>query len=191
MVFKKLPILTPRLLIRGPEVSDLPQLLSAMRESRAELQRWMGWAKPWPTDSEIANLLTQSVANFVGSARHKRFECFDRITGRFLVSLGCTISKDNPSHYHISYWARTGDMGKGYTTEAVTALCQYLFAEADATMLETGHEIGNDASRRVIEKCGFSFQRTIAKPLHNDPDTIRHEHIFIMTNQPSNLEPRV
>lgn len=45
----------------------------------------------------------------------------------------------------------------GFTTEAVKALIVYLFEQKEMQRLTCGHFSFNQASRRVIEKCGFTY----------------------------------
>jgi ribosomal-protein-alanine N-acetyltransferase len=57
----------------------------------------------------------------------------------------------------IGYGLAEPYRGSGYATEAVEAMCEWLFAEAGATVITaTGIEADNPASRRVLEKLGFT-----------------------------------
>lgn len=49
------------------------------------------------------------------------------------------------------YW------NNGYMTEAVKLILEYIFTKTDCEILEVGHHVGNFASKRVIEKCGFNY----------------------------------
>ena len=49
------------------------------------------------------------------------------------------------------YW------GRGLMPEAVNAVCAYCFANLGYDFVSAGYFLGNDQSRRAIEKCGFSF----------------------------------
>ena len=55
--------------------------------------------------------------------------------------IGYVLSKD--------YWNR------GLMTEAVKAVCEYLFNKLDYDFLLCGHYLFNEQSKRVQEKCGF------------------------------------
>lgn len=50
--------------------------------------------------------------------------------------------------------------GKGYMTEALEAMVRFGFDRKKAEVLAVGHEVGNEGSRRVIEKCGFRHEGT-------------------------------
>jgi len=51
--------------------------------------------------------------------------------------------------------------GKGYATEAVSALVDYLFRSYPINRVECGVSVGNQASLRVAEKCGFVREGTL------------------------------
>ena len=59
--------------------------------------------------------------------------------------------------YEIGYWIARPFWGRGYAPEAVRALLGLYFAFG-AERLWCAHAEGNDRSRRVIEKCGFSYR---------------------------------
>lgn len=185
-LYPSLPILTPRLCLRGPEPKDSTDITTALEESRPELQRWLNWATPWPSQEETEKWLLQSITDFKNEASHVRFEGFDRQTERFLISLGCT--RMNSECFHISYWARTSAAGNGYVTEAVNALSRYLFDVCGAKRLETGYEIGNIASQRVLEKCGFEYEKDWDNHIANKPGLIRKEKLYVM-NKIDQLPP--
>ena len=174
MKFVELLIVMDRLVIRAPTHTDMDDICAAMDESRIELQKWMAWASPWPDIEQRRQSIRQSIDSFYTNTRHKRFGCFARDTGRFVVSLGCTIMADNK--FHVSYWARTPETGKGYTTEAVRAFVRYLFNDLRAVEINSGHEVGNMASARVLEKCGFVYQGDIENIIA--PGRVRHEKIY-------------
>jgi ribosomal-protein-alanine N-acetyltransferase len=61
--------------------------------------------------------------------------------------------------YEISYQL-FGDhhAGHGYTTEAVSLLVDYLFGRKRVNRMQLNIHPDNAASRRVAEKCGFTFE---------------------------------
>ena len=61
--------------------------------------------------------------------------------------IGYVLSKD--------YW------GQGLMPEAVKAVMDYLFDTVNLDFLIIGHFDWNSRSRRVIEKCGFRYNKTL------------------------------
>ena len=69
---------------------------------------------------------------------------FSDLPGR---EIGYVLSKE--------YW------GQGLMPEAVNAVIRYLFEVENLDFLICGHFARNNRSRRVIEKCGFRYSRTV------------------------------
>lgn len=74
----------------------------------------------------------------------KDYPEFAALQGR---EIGYVLSKD--------YW------GQGLMPEAVKAVTRYLFETENLDFLICGHFERNARSRRVIEKCGFRYSRTV------------------------------
>jgi len=60
----------------------------------------------------------------------------------------------------IGYWIGKPFWGQGYIPEAVRELQRYIFEEMGAPRCWCAHFEENGKSRRVIEKCGFTYQYT-------------------------------
>ena len=61
--------------------------------------------------------------------------------------------KDNA--VEIGYGILPDQEGKGYTTEAVQAMTQWAFDNADVVFIEAETVPENRAAQRILEKCGF------------------------------------
>ncbi len=55
----------------------------------------------------------------------------------------------------LGYWLGQPAWGKGYMTEAATAAVSHYFDTRDVAQIQSSYFVGNDASRRVLEKLGF------------------------------------
>lgn len=64
------------------------------------------------------------------------------------------------SELELGYWIGKPYWGHGYATEAAQALVGRGFAELGLTSIHACHFDGNDRSRRVLDKLGFSYVRT-------------------------------
>ena len=60
----------------------------------------------------------------------------------------------------IGYWIGREYWGNGYAGEAVQALLQRIFTDLDADRVFISCYDINEQSRRVIEKCGFTYHHT-------------------------------
>lgn len=61
----------------------------------------------------------------------------------------------------IGYWVRTGQVGKGFVTEAVNRLTELAFTSLNAKRVEIRCDRINERSRKVAERCGFQLEGTL------------------------------
>ena len=62
----------------------------------------------------------------------------------------------------LVWYLRKESRGKGYITEAVIEIVKFLQG-VGYKRIEAFADIKNTASKRVMEKCGFSFEGTLRK----------------------------
>ncbi len=65
----------------------------------------------------------------------------------------------------IGYGVGSAHWRKGYATEAVKRFLDWLFDEKGMKTVCASYFTGNDASRRVMEKCGMTYSRFSEKEL--------------------------
>jgi len=71
--------------------------------------------------------------------------------------------------YELSYMLfGSRHAGHGYTTEAVRLMSRYLFHGKRVNRLQLIIHPGNEASKRVAVKCGFSFEGVMRQAWFND-----------------------
>ncbi len=84
-------------------------------------------------------------------------------TGRLIGILSLFDEKDGACE--IGYGLGSDHWGHGYATEAVKRFLRYLFDERGCHTVYASCFPGNDASRRVMEKCGMRYDRFSEKEL--------------------------
>lgn len=72
---------------------------------------------------------------------------------------------DSPGDVEVGYVIAPSHAGRGYATEAVSALVDTVFNLSEVRTLTANVRTINPASRRVLEKCGFAFDGTGLKNL--------------------------
>jgi RimJ/RimL family protein N-acetyltransferase len=70
-------------------------------------------------------------------------------------------SKPEIPMFEIGYWLETAWTKQGYTTEMVDALTNFAFKSFNAARVQIITQVGNEASRRVAEKCCFILEATL------------------------------
>lgn len=78
-------------------------------------------------------------------------------TGEFVGCCGLRPYKSEEGIYEIGVHLRKALWGQGYAPEATQAVMRYAFHTLGVKALFAGHNPGNAASRRVLEKLGFRY----------------------------------
>ena len=84
-------------------------------------------------------------------------------TGRLIGIL--TVFDETEDSCEIGYCIGSGYWRKGYATEAVKRFLNYLFEEKGLKTVYASYFMGNEASKRVMEKCGMEYDRFSPKEL--------------------------
>ncbi|GKV54118.1 N-acetyltransferase [Sporosarcina sp. NCCP-2222] len=79
-------------------------------------------------------------------------------TGEFIGFCNTGIKEELPvPNREVAYAMSTRHSSKGYTSQAVKGLVNYLFTHTDVTQVNAVVLPNNIASKRVVEKCGFQW----------------------------------
>lgn len=103
--------------------------------------------------------------------------------GKAIGSLG--IEAYNEEHYpelegyqgrEIGYVLNRNYWGRGLMPEAVQEAIRWLFEEENLEFIIIGHFDWNNQSRRVIEKCGFTYNKTLPyrTPFGKDENSVEY-----------------
>jgi RimJ/RimL family protein N-acetyltransferase len=145
------PVLkTERLILRAPETADAADLTRLADNIKVAA---MMTGMPHPYTCADAETFIRRVAE------PDRTGCTYAVTSRHANSiLGCAgLTFDRDNRLQLGFWLGEPHWGKGYATEAAHALVDLAFDNLNVARLHTRCRVSNNASRRVIEKCGFQF----------------------------------
>ena len=145
---------TPRLLLRPFRESDVEDLYAYA--SVDGVGQMAGW-KPHASIDESRNVLNMFIRE------KKTLALVWQETGTVIGSLGLeTIDKSLPlpeslQGREIGYALSKDYWGRGLMPEAVKAVIDFCFHTWQFDYLTCGHFLWNHQSRRVVEKCGFTY----------------------------------
>lgn len=74
-----------------------------------------------------------------------------------LVGSGGVFYHPDTGEWHFGYNVRRDAWGRGYATEAMKRIIAFAHQELNAKDFISEHALENEASGRVIEKCGLRF----------------------------------
>jgi RimJ/RimL family protein N-acetyltransferase len=170
---------TPHLIIRTPVLEDAPALNTAVHASVAELRPWMPWAQQLPTIAETAENLAEAIAQTVAD-RDYRMLLFTR-DGTLVGSSGLhDIDWRKPSG-EIGYWVDTRHAGRGYASEATTAIADYAREVMGLRRIQIVVSDTNSRSWRIAERCGFTLEGVLLEHRINPDGNLDHTRIYART----------
>lgn len=141
---------TPRLRLRPWSDADASALFDLARDPR--IGTLCGW-KPFECIDDAHEALSTVLA------APDSYAVTLASTGEIVGSIALRIDRDSPEARvaDIGYWIGAPYWGKGYATEAGKAIIDRARELSVKTMVLKYFD-GNDASRRVSEKLGFTWQ---------------------------------
>jgi|GEM_PF-1178434 len=156
--------------LRPLAVTDAPGLVEAISESLTELKRFMTWAHiPQTVESQVERIGRALSPGLSGA--DLPLGLFTARGNRFLATAGLfPCARLNPNALEVGYWVRTSEAGRGLATLSAQALIVYAFEALEVDRIVIGHDPQNDASRRVVEKCGFVFEGILRNALARPSD---------------------
>jgi RimJ/RimL family protein N-acetyltransferase len=92
------------------------------------------------------------------------FAIVDRVTGAFSGCIGPRF-RGHPGVGDVGYWVAERAWGRGLASEAVRLVAYLCFTHLAAERLVAQVFVGNDASRRVLEKNHFRCLRTLPQAI--------------------------
>jgi ribosomal-protein-alanine N-acetyltransferase len=147
---------TPRLVLRPLELGDADALF--LYASDPEVSKLLSW-DPHPDRGATVEFLEHMIA-----AREASTNIGWAITSDGkpigVISLeGITwqLRAWRVDRAELGYWLGRPFWGKGYMSEAATAVLAFAFEQLGLHKVTIGCVDGNDASRAIIEKLGFRF----------------------------------
>jgi RimJ/RimL family protein N-acetyltransferase len=149
------PIHTSRLLIRPMRLDDAPAL--AARRSDPEVARYQTWIPPYPL--ERAEKMVAEIVAMDGPAPEEWWMATiaDPDTDAPLGDLVVHTTWEGRTA-EIGYTLASQHWGKGYATEALAALVDWLFEALAVTRIFGMLHPDNPASAMVMERTGFLFE---------------------------------
>jgi RimJ/RimL family protein N-acetyltransferase len=145
---------TPRLLLRPGFPEDARALAATIADE--EIVRNLATA-PWPYGMRDAEAFLASPRDPVLPS----LLAFERTAGAARLVGACRLGRRPSGSIELGYWIARPFWGRGFATEASTALIDIARA-LGLKQIEASHFIDNPASARVLDKLGFESTGLIA-----------------------------
>ena len=144
---------TERLIIDPIRESDRQDYFENISHDRKVLETFICRYAETPEEVDISPY----------TGREDMFAIRLKETGRLIGIVLYFGAKDDACE--IGYGLGSSWWGRGYATEAVRRFIDYCFGEKGFRTVCASFFTGNEASRRVMEKCGMTFSRFAEKEL--------------------------
>jgi RimJ/RimL family protein N-acetyltransferase len=174
-------LLTPRLSLSPPKPGDGVAVNRAIVESFAELHQWMPWAATLPTAIESERFAREAAIRY---QRREDLPLFMRLrdTGEFIGASGMHRIDWTVPRFEIGYWCRTSRVGRGYVSEAVTAITRFAFETLHAARVEIRTDIANSRSFKIAERLGFTLEGILRRDSRTPKGELRDTRLYAMTD---------
>ncbi|MDT7547563.1 MAG: hypothetical protein QOE99_3673 [Actinomycetota bacterium] len=160
-------IRTARLLLRAFDLGDLETLLAEVQDP--EVPRWTRMPSPY-TEQDGREWLGTTAPGQWAAGTGTPFAVVELASGRLVGSIG--LHDITGGSAEIGYWCARDARGQGLMTEAVTAVSAWGFETLGLERIAWYAGVGNWASRRLAERCGYTIEGVL--PLGMEQ---RGEHI--------------
>ena len=174
-----MPLETERLFFRRWEESDVEDLYEAA--SNPEVGPPAGW--PPHKSMEESLEIIRNVLNGPEAYAICLKENGKPIGTIELRLNGRTDMTDKDDECELGYWLAREFWGQGIMPEAAKEMLRYAFEDLGMTKVWCGYYDGNNKSKRVQEKCGFTHQWTTEGLEVKQMNEIRTGHVNMLTKE--------
>ncbi len=170
---------TQRLILRGWRDEDAPSLFKYASDSR------VGPVAGWLPHRDVA--YSRAVIRTIFASRETYAICLAQNVNEPIGSIGLTLEGSperplGPSEAELGYWVGVPFWGRGIATEASKEMLRHAFEDLELERVFAGYFRGNERSKAVQLKCGFSFHHTNEKCEVPMLSEFRTEHINVITS---------
>lgn len=150
-----------RIKLIPPSLDIQPKVLSAILESKSELEVYLPWIKYSLTVEESLQGMKSAIKNFEAFKNELRYFLINKENDELLGAIGLVFKDGSVPSFEIGYWLKSSSYGKGYISEAIGILERYAFEELGAKRLEIRTDETNIKSKAVALRCGYNYEGTL------------------------------
>ncbi len=149
---------TDRLILRRFEYSDIDSML---RNWIADEKTQYDYGEPYyPAAEDVRNLFDTKYIVSYSREDYYRWAVIEKISGECIGQIAFFKVDSDNRQGEIEYVIGPDFQGKGYATEMTKAVIRFGFEKIGFHRIEIDCRTENEASQRVIEKCGLTYEGT-------------------------------
>lgn len=150
-----------RVTLRPVGADDAEWVFDAVHANEAIL-RWICWAGPESVEELLERYSEWRRGE--GAAADYQLAVCENATGRGVGTISLKL-REAPGRGELGYWIATDAQGRGYAGEAVELATALAFERLGAEVLFAWVFVGNEPSRRLLERNGFRLEFTSTAPV--------------------------
>lgn len=150
---------TLRLILRRYVIEDAAAMYRNWAADE-EVTKYLTW--PPHSSQEISQGIIEDWVNRYPSKKYYHWAIVLKDHGTEPIGdIAVVNMKENISMAHIGYCIGKAWWQQGITSEALKAVIDYLFDQADVNRIEARHDPRNPNSGKVMKKCGMQYEGTL------------------------------
>ena len=144
---------TARLVLRRFTAADLPAFVAY--RSDPEIARYQGWEAPYPVERAQRMLAELALEHPDTPGRWFQFAVALAATDELLGDCGAFVPLDQPCQAEVGFTFAAAHQGRGYATEAVRRLLDYLFLDRAKHRVVASCDDRNARSAALLRRVGM------------------------------------
>lgn len=149
---------TPRLILREFALDDARAMYKNWA-SDPEVTKFLTW--PAHSSPEVTERVLKSWVDGYEKDDFYQWAIVPKELGEPAGSISVVSRKDAAGIAHIGYCIGKQWWHRGFTSEALRAVIDFLFDEVGVQRVEARHDINNPHSGGVMRKCGMKYEGTL------------------------------
>lgn len=151
---------TDRLMLRRFSMDDAQDMFDNWAND-IDVCKYLTW---YPhKDVEVTKEILKSWIDLYEEKNFYNWGIVVKETNRLIGNISVVESSEELGSLTIGYCISKQDWNKGYTSEALKRVIQYLIEEVEADIIVSRHSIDNPNSGKVMEKAGMKFEGVLRK----------------------------
>lgn len=171
---------TERLILRKFKISD----------DEAMLKYWIADEKiqslysetVYTTKAEVDELLEKYINSYQKNDYY-RWAIIEKNSGECIGQIAYFLVDSKNNFAEIEYCIGSDFQCKGYATEATKAVIQYGFDKINLHKVQICTKTINKPSKRVIEKCGFTYEGTLRDYFYMDGEYVGRLYFSMLKSE--------
>ena len=156
---------TPRLCLRRFTLDDAQAMYMNWASDEAVTQ-YLTW--PPHSSPEASRMVLQSWTEGYGKADNYQWAIVLKELAQPIGSIGVVSHDDRVEKAEIGYCIGRRWWHRGYMSEALKAVMDFLFDEVGVHRIESRHDPNNPNSGAVMRKCGMKYEGTLRQSDRNN-----------------------